>query len=92
MATFLVTAVFADRYAVAAPAAQQRAHVGEVAKRLASRLVVHFRRTVPAARLYAFQRGQPAALPMRIEAANEGELIEPFEVSPFQFRLPPPAL
>ena len=89
VATLLVTAVCADRATAAAPAL--RPEVGQLAERLVNRLSASFSRVVPSIRMVA-QR-QPGG----VFAANRSLPISwiapshPQEVSPFQFRLPPPS-
>jgi hypothetical protein len=86
--TLMATAICADRSLAAAPAEPARTHL---AGRLIERLSVNFRRVVPACTLCQPQRfGLP---PMQILATVRDcdVLWIPRPLSPFQFRLPPPA-
>jgi hypothetical protein len=85
--TLMATAICADRSLAAAPVEPARTHL---AGRLIERLSVNFRRVVPACVIYRPVRfGLP---PMEISAAAAPEIvwIAP-RLSPFEFRLPPPA-
>jgi hypothetical protein len=86
--TLMATAICADRVAPATPAEPPATHF---AGRLMERLSVNFRRVLPAARLY-----QPHRLGQRVAArplplASQGLGLQVLRLSPFQFRLPPPA-
>jgi hypothetical protein len=85
----VATALCADRPAVAAPA--ERAQPGSVATKLVEHLSVSFRRMAPAVRFDEVHHGEvPAVIaPAKIER----QLVRIQQtLSPFQFRLPPPAL
>jgi hypothetical protein len=85
----VTTALCADRVAHAAPAS--RSPVAEMAGRLVMRLAHRLRRVVAAmTSLQVRQRGatqarRPAFAPVPV-------FVAPRPISPFQFRLPPPAL
>jgi hypothetical protein len=86
----VTTALCADQVVSAAPL--PRTPVAEMAARLVDRLSQAFRRTVPSA-VRVTVRHQPAVAdlqlrPQRPERAN----IAHRSFSPFQFRLPPPAV
>ena len=92
--TLVATALCADRaVASVAPAQVQRhdARVVSLAERFVQRLSSNFRRIVPAMRLCERSRGESLAT-----VANRPAPIVAFvaqqPISPFQFRLPPPAL
>jgi hypothetical protein len=90
MVAFVATALAADHVAAAAPSV--RPVVVETAKRLAGRLVVTFRRTVPSIRFQPFRADERPADVKPTVVAVEWALPHLFESSPFQFRLPPPVL
>ena len=84
----VTTALCADQVALAAPV--QRPQVAEMAARLVDRLSQTFRRAVPNAvrpidrsRVQTDAPSAPVAEPVAVLALN-------CELSPFQFRLPPP--
>lgn len=88
MVAFVATAISADRLSAAAPAL--RPQMSEAARKLAGRLVISFRRTVPSVRLVAFRRDerpQPASPPVFLDRPP---VVHCHELSPFQHRLPPP--
>ena len=88
VATLLVSAVCADRAAAAAPALRPEA--GQTAERFVTRLSASFSRVVSAVRIVV-ERWQGGVF-----AADQSLPISwvtpahPQQVSPFQFRLPPP--
>jgi len=86
---FLATALCADRAITAAPAFQPQTTSGTLAGRLVSRLSVNLRRTIPAARVYQTRREGIAQQTAFVAPAPA--IILPIALSPFQFRLPPPA-
>jgi hypothetical protein len=90
MVAFVATALAADHVAASAPSV--RPVVGEAARRLAGRLVVTFRRTVPSIRFQPFRADERPADEAPAFVAVDGVLPHWSEASPFRFRLPPPAL
>ena len=87
---FLATALCADRAATAAPMLRPQMGQGTLAGRLVNRLTVGLRRVVPSARVYETRREDAAPTIPSIAA-----VVVQFTrvaLSPFQFRLPPPAL
>jgi len=90
MVTFVATAICADRYASAAPSL--RPQMAESARKLAGRLVITLRRTVPAVRFEPYRRDGRAAASVGLVTEVESILVHPAQTQPFQFRLPPPAL
>jgi hypothetical protein len=89
MVAFVASALCADRMASAA-APLVRPEVVCVARRITTRLAASFRHTVPAARLLEEQALKPIAPARPTLAVNVPATFFPVEVSPFQFRLPPP--
>ena len=91
--TLVATALCADRAvaSVAPTVVRHEARVTSLAERLVSRLSSNFRRVVPAMRLCERARGESitsiAQWPAPVLA-----FIARQPISPFQFRLPPPAL
>jgi hypothetical protein len=85
----VATALCADRPVVAAPVV--RAQPDSVATKLFEHLSVSFRRMAPAVRFNEVHRGE---VPVVIAPAKtEPQLARVQQtLSPFQFRLPPPAL
>lgn len=90
MVTCVATALFADRCAHAAPALKPE--VMQVARRLAGRLVISLRRTIPAIRLHSLRTEARATLEMPAQSGTADPLIHSSESSPHRFRLPPPTL
>jgi hypothetical protein len=88
----VATALCADRSAVAAPAPQTRPQPTQgFARGLASRITSSFRRTVAPVRMVSTRSTEDArAFPLPIRHAASG--VRGVEISPFQFRLPPPVL
>jgi hypothetical protein len=80
----------ADRVVAATPAEQPTM---QLAGRFMARLSANFRRVLPSARLY-----QPRTWDFRVADSrpfgpiDQTVSLTPVPVSPFQFRLPPPAL
>jgi hypothetical protein len=86
--TLVATAICADR---SLPAARIEPVTSHFAGRLIERLSVNFRRVVPAVRLYQHQRfgfASPELAVARPQVRGAGPIVS---LSPFQFRLPPPA-
>jgi len=86
--TLMATAICADR---SLPAARLEPVTSHFAGRLIERLSVNFRKVVPASHLYQPQRfGLP---PTEISAPSANLTVDWVgpSLSPFQFRLPPPA-
>jgi hypothetical protein len=90
MVAFLATALAADHVAAAAPSV--RPVVADAARRLAGRLVITFRRTVPSIRFQPFRADERPADQKPSFVAVDAVLPHLSAFSPFQFRLPPPAL
>ncbi len=87
----LGSALAADRVAVAAPVL--RPQVINVARRFTRRLVVSFRRTIPAAAIREYRQRQDLAPAQTITTVVADEPVpSPFDGSPALYRLPPPAL
>ena len=89
LVAFVATALSADRM-VSAAAPTMRPQVMDSARRLAGRLVVNLRRTVPQTFCRTEARNAIASPVLPVERAAEPIHIQPVQVSPFQFRLPPP--
>jgi hypothetical protein len=87
---FLATALCADRAVMAMPEARTQPAGGGLAARFVQRLAVNFRRVVPAARVYAQRREEISAEISR--ALPERPSFALPLLSPFRFRLPPPAI
>jgi len=87
----VTTALCADRATAAAPTV--RPQVSQLAGRIVSRLTQSFGRTVAGATQVLEQRSPTARVTVRTVAASN-DLLAPAHrpLSPFQFRLPPPAL
>jgi hypothetical protein len=83
----LTGAICADRAITAAP--QVRPQVAQLARMLAGRLTVGLRRVVPVARVHV-SRDARAALVSTLRPEPVTFDFAPVELSPFQFRLPPP--
>ena len=86
----VTTALCADRAVSAAPAA--RPQVGEMAARLVDRLSRPFRKTVPSVLRAPARQDRPQIATPRFEPAPAPAAAVHCDLSPFQFRLPPPAL
>jgi len=85
----VTTALAADRAAVAGLPLQSRP-APSLARTLAARLTTNLQRSIPAVRIQpAICADQVAAPRQTIDDAAPGVRSE---ISPFQFRLPPPAL
>src|SRR5215218_180313 len=91
--TLVATALCADRAVASVAPAQLRteARVTSLAGRFASRLSSNFRRVVPAMRLCERARGDSTTSVVQ-RPAPVLAVIAQQPISPFQFRLPPPAL
>ena len=86
----VATALCADRAVAAAPTV--RAHRA-VTESLASRLTTGFRRAVSPVRVYQPRQDTQSVAPLAASRINESAPIYLHEeLSPFEFRLPPPAL
>jgi hypothetical protein len=93
--TLVATALAADR-AIASTAnapvsPQGEASVMSVAGRIVSRLTSSFRRVVPAARVWESRQVEQIADTVP-HACSQNLFVSHTPLSPFQFRLPPPAL
>jgi hypothetical protein len=84
----MTAALCADRVAVAAP--QLRPQRVSVAARVMQRLTVSLCRVVPLARVIETRQSQASAIPLA-RAHKSGPILRP-PLSPFEFRLPPPAV
>jgi hypothetical protein len=85
----VATALCADRPAVAAPA--ERSQPESVATKLVEHLSVSFRRMAPAVRFDEVHQGEVPVVIAPAKSQPQRPRIQQ-ELSPFQFRLPPPAL
>ncbi len=90
MVAVVASALAVDHFASAAPVS--RPPVTEVARKLAGRLVVSFKRTIPAIRLREYRASEPTAQPELFPAVTASDSIPHFDFAPFQFRLPPPLI
>src|SRR5437660_322024 len=90
VATLLVSALCADRAMAAAPAL--RPEVVQLAERLVTRLSVSFSRAVSTVRLFAERQHSDAFAANRSLPTSWTAPAHPQPISPFQFRLPPPAV
>jgi hypothetical protein len=90
MVVFVATALSADRMVAAAP--QVKPQAARVTARFTTRLVQSFRRTIPANQLCDLR--QVAAVQVIAEAveASDNQAIVWVVSTPFEDRLPPPAL
>ena len=88
VATLLVTAVCADRAAAAAP--ELRPQTGQTAERFVTRLSASFSRVVSAVRIVVERRQGGVFAADRLLPVSWVAPAHPQQVSPFQFRLPPP--
>jgi len=80
----------ADRAGAAVPVL--RPQVAQAARKLAGRLVISLRRTVPAMPLKVFRRDDRGVGPSKLAVLPPRLWIHPAQFSPFYFRLPPPLL
>ena len=85
----VATALCADRPAVAAPV--ERSQPESVATKLVEQLSVSFRRMAPVVRFDEVQHQEVSAVTRPTKAQPQRPCIQQ-ELSPFQFRLPPPSL
>jgi hypothetical protein len=85
----VATALVADRPAVAAPV--ERAQPESVATKLVEHLSVTFRQIAPAVRLDEVQHVEVPVLAQTVPSQSQLAYVQQ-TLSPFQFRLPPPAL
>lgn len=83
----VTTAVCADRALAAAPAL--RPNITLAARQFADRLAVNLRQTVLAPRLRPERREEGASV-VPMDQAPARPVLHASELSPFQFRLPPP--
>ena len=90
MVAFLATALFADRFAAAAPAEAPR--IVQVARNFTRRLVINLRRTIPSATLRYSQRIERTIAVRPSFAGNVAPVIHSSDFSPFAYRLPPPVI
>ena len=86
----MTTALCADQAVSAAPAA--RPQVGEMAARLVERLSRPFRQTVATVVRAPDRQARPQVALERFEPAPAPAVAAHCDLSPFQFRLPPPAI
>ena len=89
-AVVVATALCADRATAAAPAA--RPQVGQLARTVASKLSASFRRVVPTIRFVEDRRAGVFSSPADMRTEVRTPVVHATQGSPFQFRLPPPAL
>jgi hypothetical protein len=86
----VATALCADQAVIAAPAPGP--HVAEIAAKLVERLSKPFRRTVPSA-VRPIDRSRAAFAQLPTPSFPSPAISAPHrQVSPFQFRLPPPTV
>jgi hypothetical protein len=85
----VATALCADRPAVAAPV--ERSQPDSVATKLVEQLSMTFRRMAPAVRFDEVHHGEVPVLTAPGRTEPQRPLVQQ-SLSPFQFRLPPPAL
>jgi hypothetical protein len=90
VATLVAAALCADRSVAAAPSI--RPETVPLAQRLVNRLSVSFKRVAPVARFFAEQQAGPALAVVNRSPSLSLTLPARQPVSPFQFRLPPPAV
>lgn len=86
----VATALCADRVAAAAPVA--RSPVRQMARQLATRLTVGFRRVVPVARVHEARQENLTAAVAITPSEPVLAFVQRAPLSPFQFRLPPPVV
>jgi hypothetical protein len=86
----LTTALCADRAALAAPV--ERPAAVEVAGRFIQRLEVSLRRTMPPLRLYQPRTPNSKPAPAPVVFAQVISKAPSIQLSPFDFRLPPPLI
>lgn len=89
MVAFVAVALSADRAIAAAPAL--RPEMAETARKVVNRIVVSFRRTIPTIRLAAARRHSSETQQSGFVAVVDQWLYQ-HAFSPFEFRLPPPAV
>ncbi|HZL35915.1 MAG TPA: hypothetical protein VFC78_11435 [Tepidisphaeraceae bacterium] len=88
----VATALCADQAVMAAPAARpQAAAIGQIASRLVGRLAQGLRRGMPAAVQQPRRQVRLAAPAPARSSVAQALPIAHTPISPFQFRLPPPA-
>lgn len=86
----MTSALAADRVAAAAPSV--RPVVLQTARQIAGRLVISFRRTVPAVRMQQARCDEAKPQTAATAFAPAAAQAHPCDFSPQQYRLPPPAL
>ena len=86
----VTTALCADQVACAAPAAGPQ--VGQMAVRLMDRLSRPFRRTLPGAIRSPQQQPRSNSETASVSHPPVIAVVQHCQLSPFQFRLPPPVL
>lgn len=86
----MTSALAADRVAASAPSV--RPVVLQTARQLAGRLVISFRRTVPAVRMQRARCDEVGPQTAAVDFAPVVAQAHPCDFSPEQYRLPPPAL
>jgi hypothetical protein len=94
LAVMVVTAALcADHAVAAAPTTRQEpAEIGNIAHRLVGRLAKNFRQVIPATRSWAIRRpGLAVSTPPAVMCEADPSAARP-QITPFQFRLPPPAV
>jgi hypothetical protein len=89
-AVVVATALCADRVATAAP--QARPQVAQLARAVANKLSASFRRVVPSIRFVEDRRPGAIASSGDMRIGVRIPTIHATQGSPFEFRLPPPAL
>ena len=90
MVAFVATTLCVDRASIAAPTL--RPQMADVARKLTSRLVVSFRRSIPATHFRALRRDEHPILAFVLPCIEPRQAAHQCESWPFQYRLPPPAL
>jgi len=88
-AAIVTAALCADRTISAAPL--PRPHVAEMAVRLVDRLSQPFRRTAPSAVCVIAFKDRSNAQPLVLRNVVAPVVVVHCDLSPFEFRLPPPA-
>jgi hypothetical protein len=87
--TLVATALCVDRAVEAAP--ELRIESPGIVRQIAQRLTVSFKTVVPAVRLHQARREEGVASTAGLGGAGyTPSALSRLEISPFQFRLPPP--
>ena len=89
-ATLVAAALCADRTISAAPSLGPQPV--QLAQRLVNRLSISFRRVAPVARFFADRQAGPALASIDSSPSLRATAPARQQISPFQFRLPPPAV